>query len=498
MKSANDPHWQIPCRLVITDALDHSEKRYSMNKTGSPRTIIQKILDAHTVHKEGGRTLLYVDRVILADTARSAFNLLKKEGRVVRRPLQVIAIPDHFTPSSGATFDDIVDDERRTLIRDVEVKAKEQGILVFGMGDPRRGIQHIVSTEQALAQPGVIIVAADSHTPTQGAVGALAFSVGTDLAHALATQCVWIKEPRTLRIQLEGCVAKNVTAKDVVMAVIARLGSTGASGLAIEYGGSFIQRLPVESRMTLCNMSVEMGARFAIVPPDEVAFDYLRDRPFAPSGRDWENALEYWRTLLPDDGATYASEMTLNVADIQPMVTWGCNAENAVAISSAVPDPELEDNDERRAQMQKSLEYMGLKPGTRLTDVQLDQVFIGSCANSTLEDLRAAGQILRGRKVKVPTLVVPGSGLVKAAAEEEGLAEIFRSAGAAWGEAGCSMCSAMNGDTVRSGGRCASTSNRNHMGRQGPGSRTHLVSPPTAAASAVMGHLADVRNLEGI
>ncbi|GJH30060.1 3-isopropylmalate dehydratase large subunit [Caballeronia novacaledonica] len=468
-----------------------------MNTTGSPRTVIQKIIDAHTVHKEGGRTLLYVDRVILADTARSAFNLLKDEGREVRRPRQVIAIPDHFTPSSGTTFDDIVDDERRDLIRDVEVRAKEQGILVFGVGDPRRGIQHIVSTEQALAQPGVIIVAADSHTPTQGAVGALAFSVGTDLAHALATQCVWIQEPRTLRIQLEGDVAENVTAKDVVMAVIAKMSSTGASGLAIEYGGNFIRHLPVESRMTLCNMSVEMGARFAIVPPDDITFEYLRNRPFAPSGRNWENALVYWRTLSSDDGAPYAREMTFDVANVQPMVTWGCNAEDAVSITSTVPDPAVEDNDERRAQMQKSLEYMGLKPRTKLTDVTLDQVFIGSCANSTLEDLRAAAQILRGRRVTVPTLVVPGSGLVKAKAEEEGLDQIFRSAGAAWGEAGCSMCSAMNGDIVRPGARCASTSNRNHMGRQGPGSRTHLVSPPTAAASAVMGHLADVRKLEG-
>jgi 3-isopropylmalate/(R)-2-methylmalate dehydratase large subunit len=468
-----------------------------MNQTGSPRTIVQKVLDAHTVHKEGDRTLVYVDRVILADTARSAFNLLNQEGQQIRHPNQAILIPDHFTPSSGPTLDDVVDSERRILIREIEGKAREHGILVFGMGDPRRGIQHIVSTEQALALPGVIIVAADSHTPTQGAVGALAFSIGTDLAHALATQCVWIREPDTMRIYLEGRVPENVTSKDVIMAIIARIGSAGASGLAIEYGGSFINHLSVESRMTLCNMSVEMGARFCVVPPDDVTFAYLRDRPFAPSGCDWESAVEYWRTLSSDQGAHYLREMTIDVADIQPMVTWGCNAENAVPISSVVPDPQLEDNEELRAQMQRSLAYMGLKARTKLTDVKIDQVFIGSCANSTLEDLRAAALILRGRKVVVPTLVVPGSGLVRAKAEAEGLHVIFRSSGAIWGEAGCSMCSAMNGDTVRPGARCASTSNRNHMGRQGPGSRTHLVSPPTAAACAVKGHLADVRNLEG-
>jgi len=464
----------------------------------SPRNIVEKILDAHSVHEEGERILLYVDRLILADTARSAFNVLEKGHHAVRRPAQALLIPDHFTPSRGASLSEVRDPERRDLLAQVDQKARQKHISVLSLGDARRGIQHVVATEQALTLPGAIVVAADSHTPTQGALGALAFSVGTDLAHVLATQCVWVRRPKTLRIALNGTLAPHVTAKDVVMMLVAEIGSMGASGLAVEYVGSFIEALSVEGRMTICNMSVEMGARFAIVAPDQTTINYLRDRPLAPTGAEWEAAVAYWETLPSDEGAFYNQEMTLDVSRVEPMVTWGCNTENAIPISGAVPDPVLEGDADRRAQMERSLDYMALSPQTRLTDLKIDQVFIGSCSNSTLEDLRSAAEVIRGQQVVVPTLIVPGSGLVKAQAEAEGLDIVFTLAGASWGEAGCSMCCAMNGDVAAPGARCASTSNRNHMGRQGPGSRTHLVSPPTAALCAIKGCLSDISTWAGV
>jgi 3-isopropylmalate/(R)-2-methylmalate dehydratase large subunit len=331
--------------------------------------------------------------------------------------------------------------------------------------------------------------------PTQGAVGALAFSVSTDLAHVLATQCIWLKTPGTMRVGLEGSLSAWVTAKDVAMATIAAIGSAGAAGLAVEYAGGFIRGLSMEGRMTICNMAVEMGARLAIMAPDETTFSYLRGRPFAPSERHWDRAVAYWRSLASDPDAAFDREVTIDVSAIEPMVTWGNNAENAVPINGTVPDPALEPRPDRRAQMMKSLQYMGLTPAMRMTDIAIDQVFIGSCTNARIEDLRAAAQLLRGRKVAVPTLVVPGSGQVKAQAAAEGLDGVFIGAGATWGEPGCSMCSSMNGDLVAPGARCASTSNRNHMGRQGVGSRTHLVSPPMAAAAATAGRLVDVRTM---
>lgn len=458
-----------------------------------PRTIVGKILDSHTVLEDGSRGLISVDRIIAADTALPAIRMLEQGGYQVRTPSQAMLIPDHFTPSSGKTLQHVIDDERRHLVRDTIAKAKELGIQVLDLNDPRRGIQHVVSIEQAYAQPGVTIVAADSHTSTQGAVGALAFSIGTDLGHALATQCVWLKKPKAMRINLHGTLTPNVCSKDVIMAVIAQLGSAGATGFAVEFGGSFVRNLSVEGRMTLCNMSIEMGARLGIVSPDDTTFEYLNGRPFSPTGYEWDRAVEFWRTLPSDSDALFDREITFDVSQVQPMVSWGNNIENAVAISSMVPDPALERNLERKAQMIKSLEYMGLKPHTPLRNIEIDQVFIGSCANSTLEDLREAARLIRGRKIVIPTLIVPGSGLVKLQAETEGLDVIFRTAGALWGEAGCSMCSAMNGDAVPPGKRCASTTNRNHMGRQGRGSRTHLVSPITAAAAAVTGRLVDAR-----
>jgi 3-isopropylmalate/(R)-2-methylmalate dehydratase large subunit len=465
------------------------------SENGKPLTIVEKILQAHTIIDDGERALVYVDRLVIADTALPAMQALEKSGYRVMRPSQSILIPDHFTPTSGPTLEHVVDEERRALIREGIEKAKQLGIATLGLGDPRRGIQHVVAVEQAYAQPGLCVVAADSHTSTQGAIGALAFSIGTDLGHVLATQCVWLKKPAMMRIRLEGKPSPNVTAKDIVMAVIATLGSRGATGFAVEYAGSFIRNLSIDGRMTISNMSVEMGARMGIVSPDQITFDYLRGRPLSPVEHDWDDATTYWKSLVSDEGACFERDLVFDVSHVEPMVTWGNNTENAIPISGRVPDPSEEQDPERKAQMQKSLDYMGLEPLTRAQDISVDQVFIGSCVNSTLEDIRAAAYVLRGREVVVPTLVVPGSGRVKALAEAEGLDRIFLSAGAQWGEAGCSMCSAMNGDSVPAGWRCASTTNRNHMGRQGRGSRTHLVSPLTAAAAAFTGRLVDVRNL---
>ena len=457
------------------------------------RTVVQKIFDAHRIQDEGGRSLLYIDRIIIADTGLPAFRSLRDLGYAVRNPAQALFIPDHYTASSGPGLADVADEERRRQIRETESTAKFLGVSAFGIDDRRRGIQHVVATEQGFAQPGITIAGVDSHTSTQGAVGALALSLGSDLVHALATQCIWIKQPRMMLVRLEGRLNEGVTAKDVSLALIAKVGSGGASGLAVEFSGSFTRALSLEGRMTLCNMSVEMGGRVGIVAPDEATFNYLHGRPLAPKGKQWDQAINFWKTLVSDDDAQFDRDTTVNVSTVEPMVTWGNSPEDAVSISDVVPDPNAEPNLERRARMARALEYMGLKPSTKMTDIAIDQVFIGSCTNSRIEDLRAAAKILRERKVVVPTLVVPGSSPVKAQAEAEGLDKIFRSAGASWGETGCSMCVSMNGDTVAEGARCASTSNRNHVGRQGRGSRTHLVSPPMAALAAIKGHLADIR-----
>ena len=404
-------------------------------------------------------------------------------------------ITDHYPASSGPSLEDVADPVSRALIRDTEAAARDLGIDVIGMGDARRGIIHVVSVEQGYALPGIVLVASDSHTSTQGAVGALAFSIGSDLAHILATQCLWLQTPKTMRINLHGQLAPGVTAKDVDLALMAKIGSNGAFGHAIEYAGSFIDGLSMEGRMTICNMAVEMGGLIGIVAPDRTTFEYVKGRPFAPSGEEWDRALAFWKTLPSDHDAVFDREFTLDVSGIEPMITWGNTPDSAAPITGLLPYPAGETNPERRAQMEKSFEYMGLQPGMPVAEIKIDQVFIGSCINSRIEDLRAAAAVLRGRKVVAPTLVVAGSQPVKAQAEAEGLAEIFIAAGARWGEPGCSMCVSMNGDIVAPGGHCASTTNRNHIGRQGPGSRTHLVLPPMAAAAAVAGHLTDVRTL---
>ena len=462
-----------------------------------PRTIFEKIWDAHTIMTDpGGQTLLHVDWLLCSEGSIHAFNVLREGGFTVRKPGQVFGVADHYTPSAGATLADFADDERRNMVVTLERNTRAAGITLFGLNDPRRGIQHLVGPEQGLTQPGVIILCGDSHTSTQGAVGALAFGIGGELAHVLATQTIWQRKPKHMRVTIDGARGAGVTAKDVILATVNRVGSGGAVEHAIEYAGSTIRDMSIEERMTVCNMSIEMGSRCGIVAPDGKSHASMRGRPYAPAaGAAWDAAVAYWETLPSDAGAAWDKEITIDGTQIEPMVTWGNSPENGVPISGVVPDPATETDALRRTSMQRSLEYMDLRPGTRMTDIVIDQVFIGSCTNGRIEDLRAAAAIARGRKASIPALVVAGSSSVKRQAESEGLDRIFTAAGFTWGEAGCSMCVSMNGDTVAPGKRCASTSNRNFRGRQGRDSRTHLVSPTMAAAAAISGRLTDVRQL---
>jgi 3-isopropylmalate/(R)-2-methylmalate dehydratase large subunit len=462
-----------------------------------PRTIFDKIWDEHTITTDdSGQTLLYVDWLLFAESSFNEFDVLHFEGYKVRSPKQVFGVADHYTSSRGTTLADVIDVERRNLILTLERNAREGGFTFFGLGDPRRGIQHLVGPEQGLAQPGIIMLCIDSHTATQGAVGALAYGVGGDLDHALATQTIWQRKPKQMRINVEGKRGVGVASKDVILAILAEIGTDGGVQHSIEYAGSVIRDMSVEERMTVCNMSIEAGSPAGTVAPDAKTFEYVQGRPFAPrAGEQWDAALAYWKTLPSDRDAPWDKEVTLDGDQIQPMVTWGNSPEDGVPITDVVPDPSGEPDAQRRAGMERSLEYMGLRPGTRMTDIAIDQVFIGSCTNGRIEDLRDAAAIVKGRKVVVSSLVVPGSSGVKRQAESEGLDRIFKEAGFYWGEAGCSMCISLNGDAVPAGKRCASTSNRNFQGRQGKGSRTHLVSPAMAAAAAVTGRLADVRDL---
>ncbi len=462
-----------------------------------PRTLFEKIWDEHTIiTNEGGQSLLYVDWLLCSEGSNHAFNVLRFEGHNVRRPNRVFAVADHYPASGGPRMEDVLDDERRNMIRTVESNSQKFGVRYFGLGDARRGIQHLVGPEQGLTQPGVIILCGDSHTSTQAALGAIAFGIGGELAHVLATQTIWQRKPRNMRVTVTGKRQPGVSAKDVILAIIAKVGAGGAVQHAIEYSGDTISDMSVEERMTVCNMSIEAGGRAGIIAPDDKTFEYVRGRPYAPrTSQAWDKAVAYWKTLPSDADARYDREVTIDVSALEPMVTWGNSPENAVPISGVVPRPDQEPDAARRPGMERSLEYMDLKPGVRMTDIVIDQVFIGSCTNSRIEDLRAAALVAQGRKAVVPTLVSPGSTAVKLQAEAEGLDRIFKDAGFAWGEAGCSLCVAMNGDGVPAGQRCASTSNRNFRGRQGKGSRTHLVSPVMAVAAAVTGKLTDVRKL---
>jgi 3-isopropylmalate/(R)-2-methylmalate dehydratase large subunit len=463
----------------------------------APRTLFEKIWGRHkVVERDDGSTLLYIDRHYIHDGSRRAFEMLAEKGLKLRRPDRTFGTPDHYVPTSTRDIAAIKDPEARAMVDSIERNAVEHGVKVFGIRDPRQGIVHVVGPEQGLTQPGLTIVCGDSHTSTHGALGALAFGIGaSEVGHVMATQTLWQRRPRTMRIAVEGTLAPGVFAKDVILATIAKIGAAGASGHVVEYAGSAVRSLSMEGRLTVCNMSIEAGARAGMIAPDATTFAYLEGRPFAPKGAAWEAALAFWRALPSEEGARFDREVSLDAAAIAPMATWGTSPEHAAPITGRIPDPARAGDSDRRAGWESALAYMDLKPGTPIDRIAIDRVFIGSCTNSRIEDLRTAAKVANGRKVVIPSWVVPGSGLVKAQAEAEGLDRIFKAAGFEWREAGCSMCVGMNGDTVAPGQRCASSSNRNFAGRQGRGARTHLVSPAMAAAAAVTGRLTDVRRL---
>ena len=458
-------------------------------------TLYDKVWNAHAVAQgPGGRTLLYIDRHLLHDGSFHAFEALRRAGRAVRRPDAAFATPDHYVPTRGR--EDIRDAELRDKVETLERNAHAARITFYGVGDDRQGIVHVIGPEQGITQPGITLVCGDSHTSTHGAFGALAFGIGaSEVAHVLATQSLWQSKSKSLRVAVEGRLGTGVHAKDLILALIAKIGAFGGTGYTIEYAGPAVRALSMEGRMTMCNMSIEAGARAGLVAPDETTFEYLRGKPLAPQGAEWDRAVARWRMLPSDAEATFDREVALDASALEPMATWGTSPEHGVPVGGVVPDPRREPDAARRESMEKALRYMDLVPGQRMAEVAIDRVFIGSCTNSRLEDLRAAAAVVRGRKAVVPSLVVPGSGLVKRAAEAEGLDRVFREAGMDWRDAGCSMCVGMNGDLVAAGERCASTSNRNFEGRQGKGARTHLMSPAMAAAAAVTGHITDVRRL---
>jgi 3-isopropylmalate/(R)-2-methylmalate dehydratase large subunit len=466
-----------------------------MSAVTAPRTMFEKIWARHVVVEgPGGHALLFVDRHLLHEGTTHAFARLARAGRRVRRPDLCLATADHYVPTTPPGTP-IADPEVRAMIESLGRGTGDNGIVYFGPGDPRRGIVHVIGPEQGATLPGITLVCGDSHTATHGAFGALAFGIGsTEVEHVMATQTLWQKKPRVMRIEVEGRLGRGVTAKDVILAIIARIGAGGGTGHVLEYAGRAIRAMSMDERMTVCNMSIEAGARAGMIAPDETTFAFLEGRPFAPAGDTWERALAEWRGLPTDPGAAFDREVTLDGADIAPTVTWGTSPQDAAPVTARVPDPAAADPG-RREGLQRALAYMGLAPGTPLTEVRVDRVFIGSCTNGRLDDLRAAAAVARGRRALVPAWVVPGSGLVKRAAEAEGLDRVFRDAGFEWREPGCSMCVGMNGDTARGGERVASTSNRNFEGRQGKGARTHLMSPAMAAAAAVTGRITDVRTL---
>jgi 3-isopropylmalate/(R)-2-methylmalate dehydratase large subunit len=461
------------------------------------RTIFEKIWDDHSVHSADGEpTLLYVDLHLVHEvTSPQAFDSLRMNGRPVRRPDLTLATIDHGVPTADRHLG-ITDPLSRIQIDALVRNCRDFGITLFGLDDPRSGIVHIIGPEQGLTQPGLVIVCGDSHTSTHGALGALAFGIGTsEVEHVLATQTLPQERPRAMAIEVAGSLPSGVTAKDVILGIIARIGTGGANGHVIEYRGSAIQGLSMEGRMTICNMSIEAGARAGLIAPDETTFAYLEGRPFAPKGSDWERALDSWRRLPTDPGARFDRELRIDAADLVPYVSWGTNPGQTVPVTGAVPSPEEAADPAERDSTERALKYMDLRAGMPITDIRIDRVFLGSCTNARIEDLRAAAGVVAGRRVapSVQAMVVPGSGLVKLQAEEEGLDLVFKEAGFEWRDAGCSMCLGMNPDILAPGERCASTSNRNFEGRQGAGGRTHLVSPVMAAAAAIAGHFVDVR-----
>ncbi|CAN7161399.1 3-isopropylmalate dehydratase large subunit [Phenylobacterium sp. LjRoot219] len=465
----------------------------------SGKTLYDKIWDAHVVDQQDGEAILYIDLHLIHEvTTPQAFAGLRAAHRPVRRPDRTLAVADHNVPTEGQELgiDKVADEEARLQLQTLARNVKDNGIEFFPMGDIRNGIVHVVGPEQGRTQPGMTIVCGDSHTSTHGAFGALAHGIGTsEVEHVLATQTLRQKKAKNLRVTVEGELAPGVGAKDIALAIIREIGTAGGTGYVIEYAGSAIRDLTMEGRMTLCNLTIEAGARAGLVAPDATTFDYLVGRPAAPKGGAWEMALNYWKSFFSDDDAVFDREVTIDAATITPLVTWGTSPEDVIAVTDRAPDPAAYAAPDKRAAVERALEYMGLAAGQPITEAKVDVVFIGSCTNSRIEDLRAAAKIAEGRKVAghVRAMVVPGSGLVRAQAEEEGLDAIFKAAGFEWREPGCSMCLGMNPDRLTPGQRCASTSNRNFEGRQGRGGRTHLMSPPMAAAAAIAGHIADVR-----
>jgi len=464
------------------------------------KTLYDKIWEDHMVHQQSdGTELLYVDRHLIHEvTSPQAFEGLRINKRKVRRPDLTLAVADHNVPTTDRSKG-IVDEESKIQVDTLRNNCEEFGVELFDMNDKRQGIVHIIGPEQGFTQPGTVIVCGDSHTATHGAFGALAFGIGTsEVEHVLATQTLIQKKSKNFRVNVNGKLPIGVTAKDVILRIIGTIGTAGGTGYVIEFAGEVIRNLSMEERMTVCNMTIEGGARAGLIAPDQKTFDYLKGKPKSPKGENWDKALVFWKTLFSDKDAKFDKEVNIDASEIEPLVTWGTSPQDVAMISGKVPNPEVEKDEERKAAMKRSLEYMGLEPNINITDIKIDKVFIGSCTNGRIEDLRNAAKIAKGKKVakNVNAIVVPGSGLVKAQAEQEGLDKIFIEAGFEWREPGCSMCLAMNADKLSPKERCASTSNRNFEGRQGRGGRTHLVSPAMAAAAAIDGCLTDVRKFQ--
>ena len=466
----------------------------------TPKTLYDKLWEAHVIRREAdGTALLYIDRHLVHEvTSPQAFEGLRLASRKPWRTASVLAVADHNVPTTDRS-QGIADPVSRLQVETLDQNCADFGITEFKMNDHRQGIVHVIGPEQGATLPGMTVVCGDSHTSTHGAFAALAFGIGTsEVEHVLATQCLLMKKAKNMRVQVDGALSQGVSAKDLVLAVIGQIGTAGGTGYAIEFAGSAIQALSMEGRMTVCNMAIEAGARSGLVAVDEVTVAYLKGRPFSPRGPDWERAAAYWRTLYSDPGASFDRVVALDASTIRPQVTWGTSPEMVAPVDGRVPDPDREPDAVKQESMRRALDYMGLEPNVPIQEIQLDKVFIGSCTNSRIEDLRVAAAVVRGRRVAANVrlaMVVPGSGLVKHQAEQEGLDRIFREAGFEWREPGCSMCLAMNDDRLQPGERCAATSNRNFEGRQGTGGRTHLVSPGMAAAAAIAGHFVDVNSL---
>ncbi len=458
------------------------------------KTLFDKIWDEHIITtRDDGEALIFIDRHYFHEGSFHAFDFLKAEGRTVRRPDLNFGFMDHYVPTKGTN---VADPEIRNMIDLFQKNSKEYGLTHFDMGDPLQGIVHVVGPELGLTLPGVTLCCGDSHTSTHGAIGAFAFGVGaSEVAHVLATQTLWQRKPKTMRISVESKLGFGVSAKDLILAIIAKIGAVGGTGHVIEYAGPAIEALTIEGRLTLCNMTIEAGARSGIIAPDNKTVAYIKDKKYAPKGAAWDEAVAYWQTLKSDEGAVFDREVSIDGSDIAPTVTWGTSPEEALPVTATVPDPAQSANAEQQAAWEKAIEYMGLTPGMKITDIKVDRVFIGSCTNARIEDLRLAAKVLQNRKAVIPAMISPGSTTIKHQAEAEGLAQIFIDAGFEWRNSGCSMCVGINGDLVAAGERTASTNNRNFQGRQGIGARTHLVSPAMAAAAAVTGHLTDVRDL---